>query len=116
MKGPVVNLFTDTFAEMPWHLKEQRAMLETHIREYADDYNLEKYRGATGAIPTEALETPSSASASAIDATTPVDWSSFGPTTQQNMYQAINSAMDIALASNDKALLFGALPRSIQSV
>jgi hypothetical protein len=115
MKGPVVNLFTDTFAEMPWHLKEQRAMLETHMREYADDYNLEKYRGATGPIPAETLEAPTSSPAPALGVTAPVDWSSFGPTTQQNMYQAINSAMDIALASDKKALLFGALSRRIHS-
>lgn len=112
MKGPVVDLFTDTFAEMPWHLKEQRAMLEAHMREYAEDYNLEKYRGATDPIPTDALEAPSSTPASSVPVTEPVDWTSFGPTTHQNMYQAINSAMDIALASDSKALLFGA-PRTI---
>lgn len=108
LKGPVVDLFTDTFAEMPWHLKEQRAMLETHMREYADDYSLEKYRGAADPVPTEALQTPSSAPTSDVVVTAPMDWSSFGPTTHQNMYQAINSAMDIALASDSKTLLFGA--------
>ena len=54
---------------------------------------------------------PSSSSATtaedALLRAKPVDWSSYGPTTHLNMYQAINSAMDIALASNPKVLLFG---------
>ena len=111
-RGPVVNLFTDTFAEMPWHLQEQRAMLETHMREYSDDYSLDNYRGASEPASPSALELmPSSSSATtaedALLRAKPVDWSSYGPTTHLNMYQAINSAMDIALASNPKVLLFG---------
>jgi len=45
-RGPLKNLFTDTFAEMPWHLKEQHAMLENHVREYSDEYDLSRYTGA----------------------------------------------------------------------
>ena len=87
-------------------------MLETHMREYSDDYSLDNYRGASEPASPSALELmPSSSSATtaeeALLRAKPVDWSSYGPTTHLNMYQAINSAMDIALASNPKVLLFG---------
>merc|ERR1719277_1021464 len=50
-KGPLRELFTDVFTDMPWNLEEQWQQTEKHVREYAADYNLSKYRDLEGPVP-----------------------------------------------------------------
>jgi 2-oxoisovalerate dehydrogenase E1 component alpha subunit len=42
-KAPVDDIFTDVYADMPWHLKEQLTGLKEHLKEYGDNYDLSHY-------------------------------------------------------------------------
>lgn len=41
---PLEDLFSDVYAELPWHLREQQEALKTHIRHYPDEYKKTAWR------------------------------------------------------------------------
>lgn len=99
-KPPLREMFTDVFSDPPWHLEEQAAYAEQHCREYSADYNMGKFRGLDGPAP--AVDAKRIASAPRRIPPAPS-----GPTEETTMVQAINDALSIALASNERAILFG---------
>lgn len=42
-KAPVSDLFSDVFAELPWHLQQQKEQLSAHLAKYGDEYNLSEF-------------------------------------------------------------------------
>lgn len=42
-RASIEHIFTDVYAEMPWHLKAQLAGLKTHLEKYGDNYDLSVY-------------------------------------------------------------------------
>jgi len=99
-KGPLRELFTDVYTDLPWHLEEQAAYAEKHVREYSADYKLSAYRGLDGPAPTPDMKRVASAPRQLPKATN-------SETAEQTMVQAINDALSIALASNNRSVLFG---------
>lgn len=99
-RPPLREMFTDVYADLPWHLEEQAAYAEQHCREYSADYNLERYRGLDGPAPVPDLKRIASAPRRIPPAPS-------GPTQETTMVQAINDALSIALASNERTILFG---------
>jgi 2-oxoisovalerate dehydrogenase E1 component alpha subunit len=41
---PLEDLFNDVYESQPWHLQEQQAALEQHIRKYPDAYKKTAWR------------------------------------------------------------------------
>ena len=41
--GPLTDLFTDVYDELPKHLKEQQKELFDHLAKYKEHYDLSKY-------------------------------------------------------------------------
>lgn len=99
-KPPLREMFTDVYSELPWHLEEQAAYAEKHCREYSGDYNMDKFRGLDGPAPA-----PDAAKIASGPRKIPKVPS--GPEEETTMVQAINDALAIALASNDRSVLFG---------
>lgn len=99
-KGPLRELFTDVYTDLPWHLEEQAAYAEKHVREYSADYKLSAYRGLDGPAPTPDMKRVASAPRQLPKAPN-------SETAEQTMVQAINDALSIALASNNRSVLFG---------
>ena len=99
-KGPLRELFTDVYTDLPWHLEEQAAYAEKHVREYSTDYKLSAYRGLDGPAPTPDMKRVASAPRQLPKAPN-------SETAEQTMVQAINDALSIALASNNRSVLFG---------
>lgn len=99
-KGPLRELFTDVYTDLPWHLEEQAAYAEKHVREYSADYKLSAYRGLDGPAPTPDVKRMASAPRQLPKAPN-------SETSEQTMVQAINDALSIALASNNRSVLFG---------
>jgi len=99
-KGPLRELFTDVYTDLPWHLEEQAAYAEKHVREYSADYKLSAYRGLDGPAPTPDMKRIASAPRQLPKAPN-------SETAEQTMVQAINDALSIALASNNRSVLFG---------
>ena len=44
-RPPMGELFTDVYAEPPWHLQRQRRMLEAHVAAHPEEYATELYAG-----------------------------------------------------------------------
>jgi len=42
-KAAIAEMFSDVYAEMPWHLREQLEGLQKHIASHPDKYNLDAY-------------------------------------------------------------------------
>eukprot|EP00747_Dinoflagellata_sp_TGD_P168763 gnl/TRDRNA2_/TRDRNA2_195925_c0_seq1.p1 gnl/TRDRNA2_/TRDRNA2_195925_c0~~gnl/TRDRNA2_/TRDRNA2_195925_c0_seq1.p1 ORF type:complete len:790 (-),score=115.86 gnl/TRDRNA2_/TRDRNA2_195925_c0_seq1:103-2472(-) len=99
-KPPLRDLFTDTYSDLTWNLEEQAAYIERHCREYASDYNLDRYRGLDGPAP--AVQPASIASGPRKLPPAPK-----GPEHRTTMVNAINDALSIALASDPKTILYG---------
>jgi 2-oxoisovalerate dehydrogenase E1 component alpha subunit len=43
LRAPVDDCFTDVYAEMPWHLREQLDTLKDHLERYGQNYDLSIY-------------------------------------------------------------------------
>ena len=99
-KPPLRDLFTDVYTDLPWHLEEQAAYAEKHVREYSSDYKMSAYRGLDGPAPTADPSRIASAPRNIPKAP--------GSETQElTMVQAINEALSVALATNSRSVLFG---------
>lgn len=98
-RPPLKDLFTDMYDQLPWHLEEQWAYIEKHVREYPGEFNINQYRNLDGPAPpvdprriaSEPIKTPPAPA---------------GPTQEQTMVVAINDALSIAL-NDKKTVLFG---------
>lgn len=99
-RPPIADLFNDMYDEPPWHLQEQHAYLEKHVREHPTDYNISKYRNLDG--PPPVIEPRKIASAPLRVPPAPS-----GPTQETTMVAAINDALSIALESDKRTILFG---------
>jgi len=99
-KPPLKEMFTDTFDELPWHLEEQHAYAQKHVREYSADYNMDRYRGLDGPAPVEEPHRMTSAPRKVPPPAT-------GPSEETTMVAAINDALSIALAEEQRTVLFG---------
>ncbi|CAE8628092.1 unnamed protein product [Polarella glacialis] len=99
-KPPLREMFTDVYTDLPWNLEEQAAYAEAHCREYSADYNMGKFRGLDGPAPVVDASRIASGPRHLPPAPT-------GPTKETTMVAAINDAMDIALASEKRTILFG---------
>lgn len=42
-KAPIDDMFTDVYAEIPWHLREQLNGLKEHLEKYGDNYDLSPF-------------------------------------------------------------------------
>ena len=93
--------------EQPWHLREQHAYIDHHIRTHPSDYNLEKFIGgdvlATSggdahASPEPPVSAPEGAAAAAAAAVVSAG-SSAGAVEDTNMCNAINSVRECVRAS-----------------
>ncbi|CAJ1366237.1 unnamed protein product [Effrenium voratum] len=99
-RPPLRDLFTDTYTDLPWHLEEQAAYAEKHVREYSQDYKMSAYRGLDGPAPVPDARRIASAPRQMPPAPT-------GKTREMTMVQSINEALSIALSSNERTVLFG---------
>mmetsp|Transcript_126980 Transcript_126980/g.270733 ORF Transcript_126980/g.270733 Transcript_126980/m.270733 type:complete len:796 (-) Transcript_126980:233-2620(-) len=99
-RGPLKDLFTDTYDELPWHLEEQWQDAERHVRAYAGDYAMERYRGLDGPMPPTEPSLVNSGPRRIPPAPS-------GPVEDSTMVAAINDALSIALASDPRSVLFG---------
>lgn len=46
-KPPIAELFTDVYAEMPWHLRKQQGELEQVIKEFPKHFSLAGFHDST---------------------------------------------------------------------
>eukprot|EP00928_Gymnodinium_smaydae_P061698 TRINITY_DN45728_c0_g1_i1.p1 TRINITY_DN45728_c0_g1~~TRINITY_DN45728_c0_g1_i1.p1 ORF type:complete len:795 (-),score=168.47 TRINITY_DN45728_c0_g1_i1:306-2690(-) len=99
-RPPLVDMFNDVYDELPWHLQEQHQYVQNHVRKYAADYDLKRYRDLDGPAPV--VDSKKLASVPLRMPKEPT-----GPTSEMTMVTAINDALSIALASNPKSVLFG---------
>jgi len=98
-RPPLKDLFTDMYDKLPWHLEEQWAYIEKHVREYPGSFNIDRYRNLDGPAPPVDPRRIASEPLSKPPAPT-------GPTQELTMVAAINEALSIALADK-KTVLFG---------
>jgi 2-oxoisovalerate dehydrogenase E1 component beta subunit len=99
-KPPLADLFNDTYSELTWHLEEQRAYIERHVRDFPGDYNIARYRDLDGPMPP--ADPQRLASKPSVVKPIPA-----GPVQELTMVSAINDALSIALAEDKKTILFG---------
>jgi len=99
-RPPLKDMFNDMYDQLPWHLEEQHAFVQKHVREFPDEFNIENYRDLDGPAP---VSEPARLTSKPLrGATEPT-----GPATEMTMVAAINDALSIAMASNPKSILFG---------
>merc|ERR1740129_2205168 len=98
-RGALKELFTDVYAELPWHLEEQWQAAEKHVRAYSADYNVKKFRDLDGPLPP--MDPSRAASGPRVRPPPPT-----GPAQRMTMVAAINDAMSIAL-QDKKTILLG---------
>jgi len=98
-RGALKEMFNDIYTDLPWHLEEQWQFLEKHVREYAADYNLNKFRDLDGPLPK--MDPSRALSGPRVRPPAPT-----GPTQRMTMVAAINDAMSIAL-QDEKTVLLG---------
>jgi len=99
-RPPLKDLFTDMYDQLPWHLEEQWAYIEKHVREYPGDYSINRFRHLDGPAPP--VDQRRIASKPLHEPPAPT-----GPAQETTMVAAINDALSIALASEPKTVLFG---------
>jgi 2-oxoisovalerate dehydrogenase E1 component beta subunit len=100
-RPPLEDMFTDMYDEKPWNLEEQWAYAEKHCREYASDYNLDRYRGLDNPTPPP-VDQRRIASGPRTMPPAPT-----GPEERVTMVNSINDALSIALAKEPKTVLMG---------
>lgn len=95
LRGPLVQLFEDTFDVMPDHLLEQHAQLEKHVREYPDEYELQKFRDATSPLPAAVANFTPMADRKLRPAPSPRKAPDGAETEEMNMCDAVKSALAV---------------------
>jgi len=99
-RPPLRDLFTDMYDKLPWHLEEQCAYMERHVRQYPGSFSMRRHKGLDEPMPAVDLRVlKSGESAKQPDLS--------GPSERMTMVAAINEALSIALATEPRTVLFG---------
>jgi len=99
-RPPLRDLFADMYDKLPWHLEEQCAYMERHVRQYPDSFSISRHKGLDGPTPAvdpRMLKSGESGKQPNLS----------GPSERMTMVAAINEALSTALATEPRTVLFG---------
>jgi len=98
-RPPLRDLFTDMYDKLPWHLEEQCAYMEQHVRQYPASFSMSRYKGLDEQLPAADPKLLKSGSGEQPDLS--------GPSENMTMVAAIKEALSTALATEPRTVLFG---------